>query len=643
MQNLSFLLVLLPLIGFVINGSLHLFRKENPLIGSQEKIFGGLSSLMILIPFLLTILLLLEGVQTQAQVQISSLYTWIAAGDLNLTISYRLDSLSLLMSLIVTGVGFLIHVYSIGYMHGDPGFLRFFSYLNLFIFSMMNLILAENLVLMFLGWEGVGLCSYLLIGFWYDKSFEGVKISWTGDAANKAFIVNRIGDFAMLLAMFWIFMEIGSLSVSDVLSKKDILDPQATFWITLLIFIGSTGKSAQIPLFVWLPDAMAGPTPVSALIHAATMVTSGIYLISRLSPIFLGSPDTMLIIAYVGTATAFFAASIALVQNDIKKVLAYSTVSQLGYMFLALGVGAFSTAIFHVMTHAFFKACLFLGSGSVIHAMHEEQDIRKMGGLLKVMPSTGYTFLLSALALAGLPFFSGFFSKDAILASSFGAHQPFLYGIGLLTALLTAFYSMRVFALTFLGASRWKEGLHPHESPIVMTAPLWILAVLSFAGGWVGLPATVQEHNIINTWLSVSVAALPLHLSHSTEWLLIGVSSVVAVLGVLSGLLIYTKQLSLATAIQKGLSGLHQFLLNKYYVDELYENAFAKPVRVISEKVLLWLDTNIIDGLVNGIGKAGVVIGTQLRELQSGLVQNYAIVMTMGILAIVSWILYNII
>ena len=407
MHNFSYLLTVLPLVGFAVTGLIYLIRKDNTLSDSMEKIIGGFSSLMIFLPFVLTLVLINGLSEAPDTPQLLKLYTWIAAGSLDLSITYRLDSLSLLMSLVVTGVGFLIHLYSMGYMHKDPGFVRFFSYLNLFIFSMMNLILAENMVLMFLGWEGVGLCSYLLIGFWYEKSFDGVKISSTGEAANKAFIVNRIGDFAMLVAMFWIFKQIDSLSFSSILQNTQSFDPQAIFWITLLIFIGSTGKSAQIPLFVWLPDAMAGPTPVSALIHAATMVTSGIYLIARLSPLFLIAPDTMMIIAYVGVLTAFFAATIGLVQNDIKKVLAYSTVSQLGYMFLALGIGAFSTAIFHVVTHAFFKACLFLGSGSVIHAMHEEQDIRKMGGLFKVMPSTAITFLLSSLALAGFPLFSG--------------------------------------------------------------------------------------------------------------------------------------------------------------------------------------------------------------------------------------------
>ncbi len=643
MHNFSYLLTLLPLLGFVVTGLIYLIRKDNALSNSMEKIIGGFSSLTIFLPFVLTLVLINGLSEAPAPPQLLKLYTWIAAGSLDLSITYRLDSLSLLMSLVVTGVGFLIHLYSMGYMHKDPGFVRFFSYLNLFIFSMMNLILAENMVLMFLGWEGVGLCSYLLIGFWYEKSFDGVKISSTGEAANKAFIVNRIGDFAMLVAMFWIFKQIDSLSFSSILQNTQSFDPQAIFWITLLIFIGCTGKSAQIPLFVWLPDAMAGPTPVSALIHAATMVTSGIYLIARLSPLFLIAPDTMMIIAYVGVLTAFFAATIGLVQNDIKKVLAYSTVSQLGYMFLALGIGAFSTAIFHVVTHAFFKACLFLGSGSVIHAMHEEQDIRKMGGLFKVMPSTAITFLLSSLALAGFPLFSGFFSKDAILSFTFGAHQPVLYALGLLTALLTAFYSMRLFSLTFLGLPRWSEGKHPHESPAIMTLPLWILAILSFVGGLIGLPATIQEHNIIDTWLSASVSLPDFHLSHSVEWVLIGISSVVAISGVSAGLWIYNKQPALITTLHKRFLLLYKILINKYFVDELYHQLITTPVRQFSKHVCLWVDTTIIDGIIHTIGKATIVIGSQLRELQQGLIQNYAFVMTMGILAILSFLLIKII
>ncbi|MFN3561416.1 MAG: NADH-quinone oxidoreductase subunit L [Chloroherpetonaceae bacterium] len=630
-MNAIFIAVFLPLVGFLLSSLFSLTKFIGHHESGKEKIVGFLSTLMIAIPFVIFAMLFSSF---SGEAQIATLYEWFAAGTMSIKISYQLDSLSLLMAMIVTGVGSLIHLYSIGYMHGDEDFARFFAYLNLFIFAMLNLILADNMVLMFLGWEGVGLCSYLLIGFWYDRKFDGVGIATTTDAANKAFIMNRIGDFAMLAAMFLIFQKISALDYNAILSQKETFDSTHIFWITLLIFIGCTGKSAQIPLYTWLPDAMAGPTPVSALIHAATMVTSGIYLTARLSPLFVVSPDTMNLIAVVGIATAFIAATIGLAQNDIKKVLAYSTVSQLGYMFLALGVGAFGSAIFHVTTHAFFKACLFLGSGSVIHALHEEQDIRKMGGLAKAMPQTNATFLVASLALAGFPLTAGFFSKDDVLAKTFESGNYVLWGVGLVTAFITAFYTMRLYTLTFLGEARYDAEKHPHESPALMTVPLWILGALSLVGGAIGLPAVIQEQNWIQSFLSSSVASVQAHhLEHSTEWILLGVSSVVAILGLAVSFNIYSKK-----TVQGEPEGIAAVLYRKYYIDEIYDVLISKPFQAISARFLYPIDNRIIDGLVNGVGSSIVGLGSALRRWQTGVAQNYALFITIGLILLVGYI-----
>ncbi len=630
-MNVIFISVFLPLVGFFLSSLFSLTKFIGHHESGKEKLVGVLSTLMIAIPFgiFATLFASFNG-----EAQIATLYDWFAAGAMSIKVSYQLDSLSLFMAMIVTGVGSLIHLYSIGYMHGDEGFARFFAYLNLFIFAMLNLILADNMVLMFLGWEGVGLCSYLLIGFWYDRKFDGIGIATTTDAANKAFIMNRIGDFAMLAAMFLIFQKISALDYNSILSQKEAFDSTHIFWITLLIFIGCTGKSAQIPLYTWLPDAMAGPTPVSALIHAATMVTSGIYLTARLSPLFIMSPDTMNLIAVVGIATAFIAATIGLTQNDIKKVLAYSTVSQLGYMFLALGIGAFGSAIFHVTTHAFFKACLFLGSGSVIHALHEEQDIRKMGGLAKVMPQTHATFLVASLALAGFPLTAGFFSKDDVLAKTFESGNYLLWGVGLVTAFITAFYTMRLYTLTFLGEARYNTDKHPHESPALMTAPLWILGALSLVGGAIGLPAVIQEQNWIQSFLSSSVASVQAHhLEHSNEWILLGISSIVAILGLAASFSIYSKK-----TVHVEPEGVTTVLYRKYYIDELYDAAVVKPFQFLASRLLAPIDNRIIDGLVNGIGSSMVGLGGALKRWQTGVAQNYALVITIGLILLVGYI-----
>lgn len=630
-MSLVHLAILLPLFGFLLSSLFSLTKFIGHHESGKEKLVGVLSTLMIAVPFgiFATLFASFGG-----EAQIATLYEWLSAGALSIKISYQIDSLSLLMAMIVTGVGSLIHLYSIGYMHGDEGFARFFAYLNLFIFAMLNLILADNMLLMFLGWEGVGLCSYLLIGFWYDRKFDGVGITTTTDAANKAFIMNRIGDFAMLAAMFLIFQKISTLDYNSIFSQKEAFDATHVFWITVLIFIGCTGKSAQIPLYTWLPDAMAGPTPVSALIHAATMVTSGIYLIARLSPLFVLSPDTMNLIAIVGVVTAFIAATIGLVQNDIKKVLAYSTVSQLGYMFLALGVGAFGSAIFHVTTHAFFKACLFLGSGSVIHALHEEQDIRKMGGLAKVMPQTNITFLVASLALAGFPLTAGFFSKDDVLAKTFESGNYLLWGIGLVTAFITAFYTMRLYALTFLGEARYDTQKQPHESPALMTIPLWVLGVLSLTGGVIGLPAVIQEQNWIQSFLSSSVASVQVHhLEHAVEWVLIAVSSLIAILGLAIAFNIYSKK-----PVQGEPEGMASVLYRKYFIDELYNALVSKPFQILSARLLAPIDTRLLDGLVNGVGGSMVGLGSALKRWQTGVAQNYALIITIGLILLVGYL-----
>src|SRR4249919_3435562 len=474
MDNLVYLVPLFPLLGFLING---LFRKS-----LSKGAIGVIGSGSILLSFIVSVILFTQVKANGGTV--STLFDFINVTDFQIPFAFQVDALSSLFLLIITGVGFLIHVYSASYMHHESKdhFARYFSYLNLFVFSMLLLVMGGNFVILFIGWEGVGLCSYLLIGYWF-KNTEYNK------AANKAFIMNRIGDLGFLIAIFWIISKIGTTNFSDVFASTNSFSPSEITIITLLLFVGATGKSAQIPLYTWLPDAMAGPTPVSALIHAATMVTAGIYMIARSNALYSLSELSMNVVAITGLATSILAATIALKQNDIKKVLAYSTVSQLGYMFLGLGVGAYTGAVFHVMTHAFFKALLFLGAGSVIHAMSGEQDMRNMGGLKKYMSITHITFLLGCLAIAGMPPFSGFFSKDEILAGAF-AKNPLLWGIGVLGALMTAFYMFRLYAMTFLGKFRGTHDQehHLHESPKAITIPLMILAVLAVVGGWIGIP-----------------------------------------------------------------------------------------------------------------------------------------------------------
>ncbi len=645
MINLIYLTVLLPLIGFLFNG----------LFGSRiknEKVIGIIGSSTVGIAFVVTLLAFFEtlGLPVENRSNTVELFTWLNVAGLNIKFAYLVDQLSLTMSLIVTGVGFLIHVYSIGYMHGDKGYWRFFAYLNLFIFAMMNLVLGDNFVVLFLGWEGVGLCSYLLIGFWYDRKFEKGTVP---EAAKKAFIVNRIGDFGFLLGMFLIYYTFDSLNFTEVFNKAASFPvSEATFGlIAIFLFIGATGKSAQIPLFVWLPDAMAGPTPVSALIHAATMVTAGVYMVSRAAIIFASAPTVLMVVAVIGLLTALMAATIGLVQNDIKKVLAYSTVSQLGYMFLAAGVGAFSASIFHVMTHAFFKALLFLGAGSVIHGMHEEQNIQRYGGLKKYMPKTYATFFIATLAIAGIPGLSGFFSKDEILWYSYANGGIIFWLIGVITAMMTAFYMFRLLSLTFYGKERFDHHhVHPHESPSVMTVPLMILAFFSAIGGYIGIPEVFSgEHgNQFHNWLEPIYAPAIAKLnsfgfhSHFEEILLMVLSVALALSAIYFAIKIYTQQPDIAEKISARFKKMYNILLNKYYVDEIYEAAVIQPIQKGSEKVLWkFTDNLIIDGAVNGIAKVIYAGSGFIRKIQNGIAQFYAIIMMLGIALVLLWVILS--
>ena len=656
------LVLLLPLAGAVLNGVAPLFLKG---LRTRETLLGTVGTAVVAIPFVLTVYLF---VTFGGEPIVADYFTWMAAGDLDLSFAYRIDQLSLLMTGVVTGVGGVIHFYSIGYMHGDAGYWRFFAYLNLFIFAMLNLVLANNLPVLFLGWEGVGLCSYLLIGFWYTDLSNSA-------AANKAFIVNRVGDFAFLVAMFLVFQQLGSLSFDVLLAEGPAL-PEATLnWIVFLLFVGATGKSAQIPLFVWLPDAMAGPTPVSALIHAATMVTSGLYLLARLSALVLGAPVVMMIVAIVGAATALMAATIAIAQDDIKRVLAYSTVSQLGYMFMAAGVGAFFVAIFHVITHAFFKACLFLGSGSVIHGMEEvehgleeqgrdtsdfdPQDMRTMGGIGEYMPATRTTYLLATLAISGIPLTAGFFSKDEILFKAFEyGYDGYTYAmavwiVGVLTAVLTAFYMMRSYMLTFEGEPRWPlpDQLSPHESPSTMTGPLWTLGILSMVGGFIGLPAVIQggDLNWIHHYLGakyggpVAEASVHGHVPLALEWGLILLSSAIAVGTVYYAWRVYGAQgLEYDAALKRQLQGVYQTWTDTYYWDEFYDEVVVDSlINGIARKGLAAFDTTVVDGAVNGVAGAAQNASGLLRRVQTGLVQNYALALTVGAALLVGLLMYG--
>lgn len=613
------LVPLFPLVGFLLNGLLRNYLSKS--------LSGIIGSGVILASFVVSILLFMQV--KGGSTGVVTLFNFIEFGKTSIPFAFQVDQLSSLFLLIITGIGFLIHLYSTAYMHEEsaPHFARYFAYLNLFVFSMLLLVLGSNYVIMFIGWEGVGLCSYLLIGYWFKN------IEFTG-AAKKAFVMNRIGDAGFLLAVFYLLSKLGTVGYADVFSKVDQLSGQDLTIITLLLFVGATGKSAQIPLYTWLPDAMAGPTPVSALIHAATMVTAGIYMIARSNILYTLAPVTQTVVAVIGIATALLAASIALKQNDIKKVLAYSTVSQLGYMFLALGVGAYTGAVFHVMTHAFFKALLFLGAGSVIHAMHHEQDIRNMGGLKKYMPITHITFLIACFAIAGIIPFSGFFSKDEILAAAF-ANNPVYYVLGAIGALMTAFYMFRLYSMTFQGSFRGthEQEHHLHESPAAMTIPLVILAIFSFAGGLVGIPEVLMHGgHQLNEFLAPVFAEstrrmTPHTIDHTLELILMfGLMAVILIVIILAW-----KKFSGYQKTDAEETGLGKVLQNKWYVDEIYEAVITKPVNAFG-KGLEKLDRFGIDWVVNGIGRSVQYASRQFRLLQSGQVGSYVLLMVLGMI-----------
>ena len=610
--DIAWLVPFFPLLGFLING---LGRKV-----LSKSLISIVGCGVVLASFVLSIWIFWQV--KNGNTFVASYFDFISVRSLHVPFAFQIDQLSAVFLLIITGVGFLIHVYSTSYMHEEASehFGRYFSYLNLFIFSMLLLVMGANYIIMFIGWEGVGLCSYLLIGYWF-KNTEYNK------AANKAFIMNRIGDLGFLIAIFWIISKVGSTNFSDVFGSTNSFSPSEITIITLLLFVGATGKSAQIPLYTWLPDAMAGPTPVSALIHAATMVTAGIYMIARSNAMYSLSELSMNVVAITGLATSILAATIALKQNDIKKVLAYSTISQLGYMFLALGVGAYSTGVFHVMTHAFFKALLFLGAGSVIHAMGGEQDIRKMGGLNR-LKITSITFLIGCIAIAGVPPFSGFFSKDAILLAAFEQNK-ILYAVALFGAMLTAYYMFRLFVLAFTGKFRGTEEQehHLHESPPAMTIVLVILAILSIIGGFIGIPDVIMKGG--DKLAEFLAPVIPVRVGEtvppSTEFSLMALSTGLVVVAIIVAWLRFRKYEF------KPSKGLGKVLENKWYVDELYDAIIVKPLNKFGEILNEGLEKSGIDALVNGIGKAVQYGGRQLRWLQSGQVGSYVLLMVVSI------------
>ena len=643
MLEYLWIIPLLPLLGSAVNG---LFGAKWP-----NKIVNGVAIGSTGLSFLCALEAVREFFESGQVLFRKEFFTWIAAGNFRAGFDLQMDQLTVVMVLVVTGVGWLIHIYATGYMAHEGGYYRFFSYLNLFMFFMLILVLAANYVLLFVGWEGVGLASYLLIGFYFLKKSAS-------DAGKKAFIVNRIGDFGFMLGMFLLFRAFRTLDFQTIFTSSTLQGWPVELsghlgtltFACLLIFMGACGKSAQLPLYVWLPDAMEGPTPVSALIHAATMVTAGVYVVARSHILFTHAPTAMLVVAIVGCATAFFAATIGLVQTDIKKVLAYSTVSQLGYMFLACGVGAFSAGIFHLMTHAFFKALLFLAAGSVIHAMGGEQDMNRMGGLSKKIRWTYGTMLVATFAITGIPFFAGFFSKDAILFAAFQSQTggTVLYAFGLLTALLTSFYMFRLIFLTFNGRPRFDEHhVHVHESPWSMLGPLVILAVLSTIGGWFALPAFFQGPDHFANFLAPvfvgheSAEAAGEGAAYQLEMILAGVAVGTALIGLGVAYWLYLKRPEKADGLAKSMKPVYTTLLNKYYVDELYAAVVVKPLLWISANVL-WKTADVagIDGAVNGIASGTTAIGDGVRHTQSGNTRSYAVWVVVGALVVIAVVFF---
>ncbi len=686
MLTYLWLIPLLPLLGFAINALFGLSKWYRCGERLSQRFVYWVACGSVLVALLLSLGCFWELIQLEPEQRLvqQDIFTWIPglavktmAGDLaNFHISWglQLDPLSAVMILVVTGVGFLIHVYSIGYMAGEDGFYRYFAYLNLFMFMMLTLVLADNFLVMFVGWEGVGLCSYLLIGYYLERRSAG-------DAAKKAFVVNRVGDFGFIIGMLMIFTYFGSLNFTEVFQRVSELFPTpevgwgALSWIALLLLIGATGKSAQVPLYVWLPDAMEGPTPVSALIHAATMVTAGVYMVARSSAIYSRTPDVMLIVAVVGILTALLAASIALFQRDIKRVLAYSTVSQLGYMFMALGVGAVTAAVFHLATHAFFKALLFLGSGSVIHALHHEQDMMKMGGLKNYLPTTWWTMWVATLAIAGVPPLAGFFSKDEILWRAYSNPQGhvWIWLIGVLVAGMTAFYMFRLMFLSFHGERRVPDETQHHlqESPLNMTIPLIILAIGSAFVGFMGLPAwlgpNIFEHflePVLRTAYQMP-SGLEAHHGPGIEITMTLISVLVVGIGIYLAYYFFLRQPEKADLMREKFSSIHRVVFDKYYVDELYNALFVNRCKDLANfqvrfdervvdgminasaaatRISAWIfgqtDIHIVDRIVNSIAKLFEVFSTVLRKFQTGLVQRYALFFILGVAVLISLYLY---
>ena len=637
------LIPLLPFLGFLLNASLGK-RVSKAAAGAVAcgMMFG---SLLVSLASVWQLVRL----DHQSRAIANTVFTWISSGDFTAAFTLRLDPLSSVMILVITGIGWLIHVYSTAYMHeeSDSEYARYFSYLNLFAAFMLVLVLGANFLVMFVGWEGVGLCSYLLIGFWYQKTSAS-------DAGKKAFIVNRIGDFGFVLGVLLLFVRFGTVDFQEVARAAAGLSPETVFgtisWITLLLFVGATGKSAQIPLYVWLPDAMEGPTPVSALIHAATMVTAGVYMIGRNAVLFSHAPQTLAIVAVIGAVTALMAGTIGLVQNDIKRVLAYSTVSQLGYMFLAMGVGAYAAGVFHLYTHAFFKALLFLGSGAVIHALAGEQDLRRMGGLKKDLPITYWTFLIGALAISGVPLLSGFFSKDEILFRTFASGHLLLWVVGLLTSLLTAIYMFRIVFLAFHGERAWPDASahhapsHLHDAPPAMAIALIVLAAGSVVAGYAGWPSILGGGDWFARYLEPSFGVVPIEeaAAHGLEGTLMLVSIAVAFAGIGIASYFFLKNRRAADAMADRFGGLQRLLLNKYYVDEIYDATVVQPIRIVSEEGL-WkvVDVKLIDAAVNGVGQTVAGSSALLRRVQTGSVRAYAASVFFGVVAILGYYLWR--
>tara|TARA_Y100000588_G_scaffold242689_1_gene256806 strand:- start:578 stop:2506 length:1929 start_codon:yes stop_codon:yes gene_type:complete len=637
MSKLILLILFFPLLGLFAN--LLLLGK-----GKKESLSGWIASTAILLSFLVSLFVFFSFLSQSPQDRIVSifLFNWIPIGNLIIKIGFVIDPISSIMTLIITGVGFMVHIYSVAYMREDLGIVRYFIYLNLFSFSMLLLVLADNFLLMFVGWEAVGLCSYLLIGFWYEKPSAT-------EAGKKAFIVNRVGDFCFLIALFYILTVFGTFDFTDIsksASELFVKDSLNVNLLCLFLFLGAAGKSAQFPLHVWLPDAMEGPTPVSALIHAATMVTAGIYLLVRNDVLFSLAPSTLMIIAIIGTFTLLFAASIALVQKDIKKILAYSTLSQLGYMFLACGLGAYATAMFHLMTHAFFKALLFLGAGSVIHAMDGEQDIEKMGGIKSDIPKTSFVFLIGSLAISGVFPLAGFFSKDAILFSAFtsGSFSNLFWFAGILGALMTSYYTFRLVFKVFYGDKNFNENkIHVHESPPIMIFPLFVLAFFSIVGGWVGIPI-ISGGNVFAEFLSSALSpsgSVELHHNLTLELVLMFLSLGVALLGIFLAYQTCCKKRQILSSSSTLNVSIYSLLENKYYIDEIYDFILVRPLRSIASLFFKLFEQNVIDATVNGTGRLVKSLGLTLRFLQDGYVKTYAVSILFGLVCIILLMVFN--